>query len=316
MKDTIKNICIFGIGGVGGYFGGRIASTITRDGDEARKVFFIARGRHLQEIKRNGLLLNTPQQAGMVCKPSLATDNIGEIPAPDLCLMCVKSYDLSTAGTALAKNIRDNTVIIPLLNGVDIYERMRENVSMGIVLPSCVYVSSSRETPGVVTQRGNQGVIVCGGDPHYPDFDPAEVVDLFNQAGITFQWHEDPYPAIWEKFIFIASFALVTAHAGKTLGEVMSDTRLQELTRSIIEEIVSIAQRLGIKLPEDIVLSSLNKATIFPFETKTSYQRDIEEKGRHEGDLFGGTIVRMGKRLGVSTPVTQSVYEDIQGKIE
>ena len=317
MKDekTISNICVYGIGGVGGYFGGKIAYSLARLAGETRKVFFVARGQHLEKIKREGLLLNTSEQQSMVCKPFLATDNLEEVPVPDLCLLCVKSYDLQAAAFALAKRVGSDTVIIPLLNGVDIYERIREILHKGTVLPACAYVATHIEGPGVVTQKGTEGIILCGKDPKNPSLDPAPIISFFNDMSIRFTWLDDPFPAIWEKYIFIAAFGLVTAYSGKTLGEVMSDESLKGLVERIMVEIVSIAERKCIQLHEEIVSMSLDKANRFTFETKTSFQRDMESPGRqNEGDLFGETIVRMGKLTGVPTVVTQAICLKMQHK--
>jgi 2-dehydropantoate 2-reductase len=315
-EREIRNICVYGAGGVGGFFGGNIAYKINQSKNDPRRVFFIARGPHLAEIRRNGLILNTPLQEGMICTPSMATDNVGEIPPPDLCLMCVKSYDLDNAIRALAKNVDDSTIIMPLLNGVDVYERIRTTLKHGILLPACVYVGTYIEKPGVVTQSGGEGIILCGSDPDIPDFNPEALIRFFSQMNIKFRWRDDPYPEIWKKYIFIASFGLVGAYSGKTLGEIVSDNRLQETVRGIMREIVVIAEQRGIELPEDIIDLSIDKARDFPPETKTSYQTDIEKRAkRNEGDLFGGTIMRLGHRFGASTPFTEEIYDSIQKRL-
>lgn len=316
-EREIKNICVYGVGGVGGFFGGKIAYEINQKGNDPRQVFFIARGPHLAEIRKNGLILNTPKQRGMICKPTMAMDNVGEILPPDLCLVCVKSYDLDNAIKALAKNINTSTIIIPLLNGVDVYERIRTTLDDGIVLPACVYVGTHIEKPGVVTQSGGEGIIWCGSDPGITDCNPEAVIRFFSQVQVKFRWNDDPYPEIWKKYIFIASFGLVSAYSGKTLGEIVSDNRSKDTIREIMREIVAIAGERGIELPEDVVNLSIEKARDFPFETKTSYQTDVEKKGRrNEGDLFGGTIIRLGHRLGVPTPVTEGIYSQIQKRLE
>jgi 2-dehydropantoate 2-reductase len=310
----IKNICIFGVGSVGGVFGGKIAHAIAQERDTDRRVFFIARGAHLEEIKRNGLILNTPEESGIVCNPTLATDNIAEIPQPDLYLLCVKGYDLDDATRAIKTNIGTHTLVIPLLNGVDIYERIRKNMHKGIVLPGCVYIGALLERPGVVTHAGGPGLIAFGKDPNYPDFDPAGIIDFFNDMGIQFTWSDDGSYAQWQKFVFIAGYGLVTAYTAKTFGEILSDSKLRELVRKVMEEIAAVAKKKGVPLAETIVADSLETGSNFPPETKTSFQRDVETKGkRHEGDLFGGTIIRLGKELGVPTPVTESIYAHIEG---
>jgi len=303
------------MGGIGGYFGGKIAHAISKFQIPNKKVFFIARGEHLMEIKKNGLILNTIEQEGIVCRADLATDNIEEIPTPDLCLICVKSYGLEKAVRDLAKVIKKNTIVIPLLNGVDIYERIRSILNIGILLPACVYVGTHIEKPGMVSQAGGDGIILLGKDPVYPDFYPAEVVDLFKTTKLNFKWNDDPYPAIWEKYMFIASFALVTACAGKTFGEIMQDEDLKLCTRMIMSEIYALSEKKHIGLPTDIVEVSINKGNKFPFEAKTSYQRDIEKGNLNEGTLFGDTIIKMGKEINIATPITEQIYFQLEQRL-
>lgn len=313
---TIQEIWIYGVGGVGGYFGGKIAYESTIHPETAPRVSFIARGDHFLAIRRRGLTLNTAEMEGMICVPYHITDRPDTLPEPDLCLLCVKSYDLDAALHALSAKIKKTTIIIPLLNGVDIHERARKVLQKGIVLPACAYVGTHIEEYGVVTQKGAPGIILCGKDPAFPDFDPGPLLTLFANADIKFTWTENPFPAIWEKFIFIAAFGLMTAYSEKTLGGVAADPELCGQAMKIMGEIVAIAEKKGVSLPPGIIETSVGKANNFPFETKTSYQRDIESKGRlNEGDLFGGTIIRMGKETEIPTPVTQRIYRSIEQRI-
>jgi 2-dehydropantoate 2-reductase len=310
---SLNDIWIYGVGGVGGYFGGKLAYSIERNHVTGRRVFFIARGEHLKTIKQSGLTLNTTEQDGVRCIPHQAADRIETVPEPDLCLLCVKSYDLDSTVQSLTGKIKDKTIVIPLLNGIDIHERVRTILKAGIVLPACAYVGTHIEKPGTVTQKGAPGVILCGKDPAFKNFNHEPLIALFTGANIKINWVDDPFPAIWEKFIFIAAFGLVTAYSEKTLGTVAGDCELRGLVEKIMGEIVAIAEKKGASLPAGIVEASIGKAKNFPFETKTSYQRDIEAKGkRNEGDLFGGTIIRMGKELGVPTTITESIYREIE----
>lgn len=212
--------------------------------------------------------------------------------------------------------MKEESVIIPLLNGVDIYERIRAVISSGLVFPACVYIGSHIESLGVISQAGGDGVILIGPDPNSPNVIPESVLDLFNDTGIKCRWTENPYIAIWEKFIFISSFGLVTASTGKAINEVLSDKNLLQEVTGIMHESIDIALRKGIELPEDIEKRTLEKARGFPPGTKTSFQRDIEQKGaRNEGDIFGGAILRLGARYGVPTPITRRVYGQILQKL-
>ncbi len=305
-------IWVYGVGGVGGYIGGKIAHFLRKEQRKDTRLYFIARGEHLKQIQKKGLILNTGAEHNLVCVPTLATDNIEELPSPDLCFLCVKSYDLGAVCNTLIGHIKHETAIIPLLNGVDIYERVRRVLDKGVVLPACIYVGTHIEKPGTVTQKGGEGKILMGRDPRYPDFYPEAILQFFNETGISFQWFEDALPAIWEKYLFIAGFGLVSAMTGYTLGQIVEDAENKRLVNGIMEEIFFISKQKHVALPKDIVAVSVAKASHFPFETKTSYQRDVENKAkRNEGDLFGETIIRMGKETGVPTPVTESVYKEI-----
>jgi 2-dehydropantoate 2-reductase len=316
----VNKALVFGIGGVGGYFGGLLAryyggSKGREDPGRTLTTAFVARGDHLRAIQDKGLLLNTDEQSGLVCRPDQATDAIDQLDVPDLCLVCVKGYDLGEASRQLAPLVGERTVVMPLLNGVDIRERIRRYVKSGLVLPACVYVSASIDEPGVVTQKGMAGLLICGRDPDHREYDPAPVVHIFQQAGVSVDYSEDAYPAIWEKYLFIASFGLVTAWAEKPFGAVLQDSELCGLVRGIMGEIEAVATKQGIGLSEAIIEGSLKKAENFPFETKSSYQRDVEKGSRNEGDLFGGTIVRLGQQLGVPTPLTQRLYREIEERL-
>ena len=314
----IGNILVVGIGGVGGYFGGLLARHCGESKENGRpspRITFVARGDHLEAIRERGLVLNTSDQSGLVCRPDRATDAIEQQDPPDLCLVCVKGYDLDEVSSRLAGVVSDNTVIMPLLNGVDIRERIRRHVETGIVLPACVYVSASIDRPGEVTQKGMAGQLICGRDPDHPEYDPSAVVQLFEQAGVSVNYADDPYPAIWGKYLFIASFGLVTAWADKPFGAVLEDQQLYGLVRGIMEEIQALAAKGGIELEVGIIQNSLKKAENFPFETKTSYQRDVKKRARNEGDLFGGTILRLGRELEVPTPISRRLYREIEERL-
>ena len=311
-NNKLKNICVCGIGGVGGYFGGKLALAMNKGLLKNKNIYFMARGKHLEEIKKNGLILNTAEKDGLICKPTMITDDLSELPDIDIYMISVKSYDLEEIIKQISKKVTKHTIIMPLLNGIDICERIRAILKDGIVLPSTVYLGSFIEKPGMVTQRGG-GIMVSGLDPNFLDFEPQDFIKIFTDASITLKWSNDSYPPIWEKYIFVASLALVSADADKTLGQVLEDEELTSTMRKIMEEIVSIGIKKGIKLPKNIINKVLESMKTFPHELKTSYQRDVEKKGKkNEGDIFGGAIISQGKKYNVPTPITELVFTRIQ----
>jgi 2-dehydropantoate 2-reductase len=226
----------------------------------------------------------------------------------------VKSYDLGKVLSNVRGVASKETLIVPLLNGVDLYERIRAVVSSGFVFPSCVYIGAYIEKPGKVIQKGGSCKILFGKDPQYRGTVPHGVFHLFERSNISYEWVDDPYPAIWEKFIFIAAFSLVTAGFDKTIGQVMESGELRDSVLSIIKEIAAVAKHQGVALPESIVEDSFNKGGDFPYDTKTSFQRDFEGADKSdERDLFGGTILRLARSSGVKVPVISLIYEKLEG---
>jgi len=307
------NVAVVGVGGVGGYFGGKLAHPFSSNPDSPVNLFFVARGKHLEAIKRNGLVLKSPELGNITCRPTLATERISELPEIDVFLICVKGFDLMEVATSIKDHIKENTVILPLLNGADIQERLRNKIETGIILPACVYLSAYIEEPGVVS-IGKPGKIIFGKDQNYPDYIPHEIFRGFEKSSIDYEWKEDANPAIWEKYIFIASFGLISARYNRTLGEILEETSLKEEVIGIMNEIYSIALKRNIRLPDGIIDLSLKKAMMFPRDTQTSLQRDINQrKGNSELELFGGTIIDLGKKLGIPTPTTKKIYEELGG---
>ncbi|MFA5851530.1 MAG: 2-dehydropantoate 2-reductase [Spirochaetales bacterium] len=305
------NIAVIGIGGVGGYFGGKL--TQIPEFGATMSIYFVARNKHLEAIQANGLLLDA-DEGKFVCKPTKATSDIAHMPPLDYCLICVKGYDLENVLLQLKNKIGPKTVMLPLLNGVDIYERVRKVIKTGYLHPACVYVGTHIEKPGVVKQSGAVHKIILGKDPQSKNVDMS-ILGILGAANIDYDWQLDPSREIWNKYFFIASVGLVTTNFNLSIGEVLQSEKHRAFVVGIIKEIVAIAEKKGIELPSTIVEDTLAKAAKFPFETKTSFQRDFEQKDRpDERDLFGGTIVRMGKELGIPTPVSTEIHESIMNK--
>ncbi|MBN2435767.1 MAG: 2-dehydropantoate 2-reductase [Spirochaetes bacterium] len=307
------NVGIIGIGGVGGYFGGKIAKELNERED--MNIYFAARGLHLQAIKKNGLLLDT-DDGTYVSVPTEITDDISQLPELDICLICVKSYDLQNVLEQLKPKIKRDTIILPLLNGVDIYDRVRSVICDGAVFPACVYVGTHIEKPGKVVQRGGACIIHFGVDPG-KEAVTNWLPDLLDQAGICYNMTSNPFCEIWSKYMFIASFGLVCACYNKTIGEVMQSNELADYVIKIMSEIFAISKKAGIDLPADIVKKSFAKGGGFPFDTKTSFQRDYENRDKpDERDLFGETLLRLGKKYNEDTSTVKMIYDMINNDKE
>jgi 2-dehydropantoate 2-reductase len=303
----IRNIYIFGIGGTGGLIGSRVIQGL-KDNAEV-KIFFIARGAHCDAIKDHGLILESEKET-VVSKPAAAASEPKDMPIPDLCILCVKSYDLEDACRLLKDRVAKETLIIPILNGVDIYERMRKVIDTGIILPGCVYLNAFVKQPGTIKHLSGD-LIVYGRDPRHPDHKPEHLIRFLTAIpDITFRWEDDPYPSIWEKYMFVAAYALVTSYARQTIRRVYENEELKQMVSAITAEIKNIASEKGYSFRADIVEKLVARGGVLPPDATTSYQRDIANKnGKNEGDIFGETIIRMGKELHVPTPVTNRICD-------
>jgi 2-dehydropantoate 2-reductase len=300
------NIGIIGTGAVGGYFGSKLCRLMPT---QAVNVYFIARGQHLDAIRQNGLSVKTAAEGNWICRPTLATDDFAKLPVLDICLMCVKAYDLQDVSRKLRQCVSEASAIIPLLNGVDIYERMRAELDTVRIFPGCTYIGAHITGPGEIEQRGGDCRILFGRDPQAPQAKPDFVFELFEQSGIGFEWLEDIAPALWRKYIFIAALGLVQTAFDKTLGQVMETPQLSDCVRAVMGEISALARKRGVDLPADIVDRCYEHGHDFAYKTKTSFQRDFEQAGKpDERDLLAGTILRLGWQLGIETPATQELW--------
>lgn len=302
------NIAVMGVGGVGGYYGGKLAQMASSESDV--KVYFIARNEHLREIQKHGLLLET-SEGTLVCKPSLATDDVSALPMLDLVLMCVKGYDLEDAVQKIKSRVFAATCILPLLNGIDIYDRIKKELPQAQVLPACVYISMTIEKPGKVTQSGAANMLHFGDDPQSRG-SLAWLAGLLTRAHIKFNYTENPSAEIWSKFVFIASFGLVTAYYDANFGQVLSSTKMMNALQSIMKEIYELSKASGVALSSSIIQESINKGKKFAPDTKTSFQRDFAAANKKdERELFGGVIVEMGKRYNVDVSTAESIFNQL-----
>ena len=311
----MKHVCVFGMGGIGGYMTARFVSAKVAGPQDGLFVSCIARGESLKAIEEKGLYFRTPDGQEDFFRPDIVTDNPAALPEQDLIVLGVKSYHLAAACSAINPIITPKTVILPLLNGIDIYERIRAATPSGIVLPACIYISALRQEPGLFVHVGGKGTIVSGDDPRNKGFDPAPLASLMAKADIPFDWQADPFPGLWKKYIFIASFGLVAAMSEKSFGQILESGDLSAAVQNIMKEIRAIAAAKGAALPDSFVMSSYESARNYPYETTTSFARDVQIPGNpNESDIFGATIMRMGEELGIPTPATKAAHEAILHK--
>ncbi|OCA73438.1 ketopantoate reductase family protein [Chryseobacterium arthrosphaerae] len=308
-----KHIVVIGLGGVGGYFGFKINQANETSGKY--KITFVARGETYEKVKENGLVLLSPEHPDHTTHPDAIEKNIEDVQNPDLILICVKEYDLENVCRQLLPVISKDTVLLPMMNGADIYDRIRKIIPDHVILPTCLYVASHIKERGTVEHKGKAGKMIIGRDPEHFSAEVNWISDLLEESKIDFDFKDNSLSDIWTKFIFIASFGLVTAKHNSSIGKVCTDEEQKYEATEIMKEIRQIAAQKEIHLPEDIIEKTFEKASAFPFETPTSLQLDIHSgKKENELELFAGAVLKYGAELHSKTPFTQKIYNEIKSK--
>ncbi|MBA4395804.1 MAG: 2-dehydropantoate 2-reductase [Syntrophus sp. (in: bacteria)] len=301
---TLKT-AIIGIGGIGGYYGGKLAAKYA--GDAEHKITFIARGEHLKAIQNRGLQLLTVE-GDLTAVPALAVDNPHAAGLFDLVLVCVKSYGLEEAARRIKDNIHDETVIIPLLNGVNAAERLKAIMPKGRILGGCVYISARIESPGVVRQVGGSCQFIFGPD-QANDVEKYRPIEAFLQeAGIKAELVGRIALPLWTKYIFIDPLAGLTSMLGKPFGAILDNPIDRSMLEGLMQEVELVARAQGVPFPDDIVQSTIAKAAAFPATTKTSMLLDFEKGNPAELDIFMGYMVVAAKKLDIPVPLHEKVY--------
>jgi len=305
-----QKITVVGLGGVGGYFGFKLAQHFNNNSEI--DISFVARGATYETVKNNGLTLISPENTGDAVHPAKIVEEVADLPDTTVYLICVKEYDLENICRQIKPLVKADTIIIPLMNGIDIYERIRKVIPTGIVLPSCVYVASHIKEKGIVEHKGNPGRIISGKDPQHPEYDPQPIITLLKAADIHIEIKEDAFPDIWTKYFFIASFGLVSARYNQSIGQVNENPELHLRAEKIMNEILAIAQARKINLPADIIHQTFKRSESFPYATPTSLQLDVQSgKENTELALFSGAIIRLGQEYGLTVEETLSIQREI-----
>ncbi|HTY36247.1 MAG TPA: 2-dehydropantoate 2-reductase [Bacteroidota bacterium] len=293
-------IVIMGSGGIGGFFGARLA-------EAGEDVWFVARGKHLAAMKQHGLRIKSTAGEFTV-PPGTMTDDVRAIGRADVVLFCVKAYDTESAARQLVPILRDESLIIPLQNGVDNEEKIRAVVPRGDVYGGVAYISSRITGPGEITEVGGFQRIVFGPQQPKTNAHAQALHEAFLRAGIKSQLQDDITKELWRKLIFIASMGSLTALSRLTHGEILRNARAVSLMFDAMREVHAVASKLGIELEgvdEARVLEGLKR---FSDDTRSSMYFDLAAGKPMEIEALNGTIVRLGEQLGVATPIHRVIY--------
>ena len=293
-------IAVMGTGGTGGYFGGLLA----RVGEE---VTFIARGVHLEAIRKNGLAIKSVL-AGDFTIPAKVTDNTNDPGPVDFVLFCVKAYDNAAAADQIRPLIGPETVVLSVQNGIDNEQQIGEVIGPEHIVGCVSYVSSTIESPGIIAQTGGPGTIVFGEMQGGTSARTEALQSTLQNSGIPAELHSDIQVALWQKFLGICGVNGVTALTRLPLGEILACEETRNLMRGTMEEVEAVARASGANLPEGCVDQSMDFFSSVEPSVRGSMYYDLAAGRRLELEVLNGTVVRLGNAHGIPTPINFAIY--------
>ena len=297
-------VAIVGAGGVGGYFGGRLAQA-------GEDVVFIARGEHLRAMTSKGLRVDSINGDFHV-DPVLATDNPATVGEVDYILVAVKSWQLRDAIETMRPMVGKKTSIVPLLNGVEAPDQLSRVFGAGRVLGGLCSVISMLSGPGHIRHVGADPTITFGELDLRRSDRGERLKNAFSRTeGVQAKIPEDIHVSTWKKFILITPWGGLGALARAPIGVTRSLPETRALLEHAMEEIYLVAHARKVAMERE----SINQAMAFldnlPYEGTASMQRDIMAGSPSELDAQNGTVVRLGKEAGVATPVNGMIYSSL-----
>ncbi len=295
-------IAVMGAGGIGGNFGARLAAA-------GEDVALIARGAHLAAIKENGLQVLSETVGDIHARPRIATDDPAAVGPVEVVLLTTKLYDLDAAAARCKPLLGADTAVISLLNGVDSEDRMMPILGPEHVVGGAAYVTAHVIEPGVVRHvSGPQamafGELSGGRSGRLDAFD-----QVVRAAGIESRYSDKIWREIWGKFVLLAAVGGVCALTRQPMGGVRADPELRQLYADTVEEVLAVAAAKGIDLEADkaraAALAFLDRSAP---ELRPSMLVDLDHGKRLELEGGAGAVVRLGRELGVATPINHAIW--------
>ncbi|MGB6535777.1 MAG: 2-dehydropantoate 2-reductase [Xanthobacteraceae bacterium] len=294
-------IAIMATGGVGGYFGARLAAA-------GEDVHFIARGAHLDALRKDGLTLKSAN-GDLHLHPVSATDDPASIGTVDIVLFAVKQYDTDSAARLIKSLIGAEAAAVTLQNGMDRDRRLPDVLGREHVMDGAAYITGAGlMSPGVIGHVGKVARMIFGEADGRNSARGERFLAACKNAGIDATFSTDIAKELWAKFALLAAFSGVSSALRQPIGAIMSDPDTRKLLTDAIGEAVAVAQAKGIDLGADYLQRQIAFSTGVPPQTKSSMQMDLEAGRRLELEWMSGAVARFGEELGVPTPTHHFLY--------
>ena len=312
MKTEDKKIAVIGIGGVGGYVAGMLAKAYPH-------VTMVAHGARGESIRENGLVLHSDYKGEIVAKPERVA-SVREMGQQDYIFICVKNYSLEDVCENIRDMVTDDTVIIPVMNGVDPGEKIRSLIGRGTVVDSLIYTVAFANADFSISQQDTFTWLCIGiknADQGQQE-KVAQVAEILKGADIDYKDDGDIEVEIWRKYILNCAFNVMTAFYDNTIGELRRDPVKAQQYETLVWEAASVGRAKGVALTDEHIQEVIHKFRHVHADNATSsLQRDFQIcKKQTELETFSGYIVQEAKRLGVSIPLSEEMYQGLKAKAE
>lgn len=292
-------ILIVGAGGVGGYFGGRLANA-------GHDVTFIARGTQKEALEKNGLEVKSINGDFSVTKVTV-TENIGDAEHPELVIISVKAWQVKDIARQLQPVIGENTMVLPLQNGVLASDELKEYLPDNNVLSGLCRIISKIEGPGKINHLAVDPTIVFGECDNSKTDRVYALEKVFNKSGFKGRVASDIQSDIWKKFISICVSAWL-AVTRSTYGEVRAQKETRQVMHDLFDEVTALAHKKGVNIESDFVDKTMAFIDTFPPESTSSLTRDVWAGKPSELEYQNGSVVRLADEVGLDVPVNRFIY--------
>lgn len=292
---------IMGSGGVGGYFGARLAAA-------GHEVTFIARGEHLAALQRDGLKVSSIE-GDLHLAGVNATDDPFKVGAVDAVLVAVKAWQVREAAEAIRPLVGPETLVVPLENGVEAADTLAEALGEEPVLEGLCGILAWREAPGLIRHAGVSPFVRFGERDNHPSERGARLKAAFDEAhGVTAEIPEDIQAAVWSKFLFICAMSGIGAITRAPIGVTRRLPETRDMIVGMLAEIAAVARARGVALAADAEARALRFIDALPEASTASMQRDIMDGHPSELASQNGAVVRLGREAGVATPINAMIH--------
>jgi 2-dehydropantoate 2-reductase len=294
-------IAVMGSGGVGGYFGARLAKG-------GADVTFVARGAHLDAMRRHGLVVEGGPDDIRLPQVN-AVEDPAVIGVVDLVMFAVKLWDTETAITQIKPIVGSDTVVVSFQNGVLKDEYLTRAFGAARVMGGVCYVATSIARPGVIARTGPLEGMVFGELDGTTSRRAQRFLDACLAGGIKTKLSGDIRRDIWEKFVFLVALSGATTTMRTSIGPIRANPQARAFLLDVMREVVAVARARGINLPEDYAEQRLEAADGLAPEMTSSMHHDLERGNRLEVRWLAGAVVELGRAAGVPTPLNRAIAD-------